>query len=73
MKRIEKAYMDYPNGIVLPKSNNIIKDTKIIDCCPYFLDCGEDNLDELSKVGDYGNIKGCKGITCEQCWNKEIK
>lgn len=42
-----------------------------LKACPYFLDCGLDDLDEDTKVGDYGNIKGCRGITCERCWNKE--
>ena len=73
MKRIEKAYQDHPDGIVTPKGKVLIRDTKISDCCPYFLDCGEDDLDENSKVGDYGNIKGCRDITCEDCWDKELK
>jgi len=71
MKRLEKAYLQYPNGIVLSKGNVLISDTYITDCCPYFLDCGADDLDEDTKVGNYGHIKGCRGITCEKCWDKE--
>lgn len=71
MKRLEKAYLQYPNGIVLSKGNVLTKDMLIEDCCPYFLDCGEDDLNEETKVGEYGDIKGCRGITCEKCWDKE--
>lgn len=69
MTRLEKARGIYKNDIVYTVWKN---DVKTFDCCPYFLDCGEDDLDTLSKVGDYGSIQGCRGITCEQCWNKEV-
>ena len=72
MKRIEKAYMEFPDGIVLYKSEALTSDTKISDCCPYYIDCGKDDLDELTMVGKIGNVKGCRGLTCEQCWNKEV-
>lgn len=73
MTRIEKALLEYPDGIVYKLEKRAIR---IIDCCPYFLlsETGDeiiDDLDEYSKVGDYGNIRGCRGITCEECWNKE--
>lgn len=70
MKRIEKAYELNPDGIAYEVSGNKVY---IMDCCPYFLDCGEDYLDEETKVGDDGNIKGCRGITCEECWDKPYK
>ena len=72
MKRIEKAYIDYPDGVVIEKDNGLMKNSNIEDFCPYDLDCSEDVLDENTKVGEYGNIKGCRGITCEQCWDKEF-
>lgn len=68
MTRLEKAYEMCPDGIAYTVSGNNVK---ITDCCPYFLDCGDDDLDEATKVGTYGNIKGCRGITCETCWDKE--
>lgn len=70
MKRYEKALLDYPNDIVAHKTDGIIKDTKIYDCCPYYLDAGEDDLDESTRVGDYGSVTGCRGITCIECWDK---
>jgi len=70
VKRLEKAYIKYPNGIVF-SSEFLKSDTYITDCCPYFLDCGNDDLDEDTKIGEYGYIKGCRGITCEKCWDKE--
>lgn len=62
MKRLEKAHIEYPDGIVVTKGNVLKCDMKILDCYPYYLDCGNDDLDEYSKIGD---------ISCEQCWDKE--
>jgi hypothetical protein len=42
------------------------------ECCPAFIDCGYDDLDEDTKVGDYGKIKGCRGVTCKECWEKPL-
>lgn len=70
MTRLEKAKNMYPEGIVTLKGSRLVRDTRIEDCCPYYLDCGEDDLDEDTKVGTYGSIKGCRGITCEKCWDK---
>ena len=72
MKRIDMAYEQYPDRIVVEKGKVLTSDMMVEDCCPYFLDCGEDDLDEATKVGVYGDIKGCRGITCEQCWDKEL-
>jgi hypothetical protein len=29
------------------------------------------NFDEKTEIFDNGNLIGCRGITCEQCWNQE--
>lgn len=72
MKRIELALKEYPDGITLHKSKGIIRDTKILDCYPYFLNCGTDDLDEDTKIGNIPNITGCRGISCKECWDKPI-
>jgi len=72
MKRIEKAYQIFSDGIVLHKSNGIKDNMTIEDCCPYYLDCGTDDLNEETMVGKIGDVKGCRNIPCEQCWNKEV-
>ena len=71
MKRLEKAYTLYPNGVVYGDDIGVRK-VSITECCPYYINCGEDDLDEQTKVGEYGDIRGCRGISCDQCWDKEI-
>lgn len=73
MTRYQKALGYYPEEIVTPKGKLLGKDIMIIDCCPFYLDAGMDDLDEATKVGEFGNITGCRGITCVECWGKDAE
>lgn len=68
MTRLEKAYQEYPDGVVYEINN---KQVKIHDCCPAFIDIAEEHVDPFSLICKHGDIEGCREITCEQCWNKE--
>lgn len=67
MTRLELAYLYHPTGVVLGK------ELKIIDCCPKHLGCGLDVADKDTIVEYLGEVTGCKGITCEKCWEKEYE
>ena len=41
------------------------------DCCPHYIDCGEDNMDDNTAMAKGVHYIGCRGITCVQCWAKE--
>jgi hypothetical protein len=66
MTRLEKAYKEYPTGLIYEGCT-----LQELECCPYCIDMGEDNLDEYSVVEKNNKVIGCRGITCEECWNKE--
>lgn len=66
MTRLEKAYKEYPTGLVYEGCT-----LQKFACCPYYLDMGEDNLDDYSVIESNNKVIGCRGITCEECWNKE--
>lgn len=66
MTRLEKAYKEYPTGLIYEGCR-----LQELDCCPYCIDMGEDNLDEYSVVEKNNKVIGCRGISCEECWNKE--
>ena len=66
MTRLEKAYEKYPTGLIYEGCT-----LKNFGCCPYYLDLGNDNLDEYSTIEKDNEVIGCRGITCEECWNKE--
>jgi hypothetical protein len=71
MNRIEKALMNEDNRL-----NNGVIETRYdngnwVECCPKFICCGDDDCDSDTKIGDYGSVKGCRGVTCEECWVKE--
>lgn len=71
MTRYEKLKEDFKND------EWWLKDVELdnhLHYCPHFLDCGEDDLEELTMKEDFnGKILGCRGISCEECWNKEYK
>ncbi len=51
---------------------------KYLSCCPIDLNCGEEEMefDSWFCIKDKNeNIvsEGCRGITCEQCWDKEYE
>lgn len=66
MTRLEKAYKEYPTGLIYEGCT-----LQKLECCPYFIDMGEDNLDDYSVIEENNKVIGCRGITCEECWNKE--
>jgi hypothetical protein len=43
--------------------------------CPCDVDTSWDDVDldtyRLSGNGHYNNESGCRGITCEECWDKD--
>lgn len=67
MTRLERAYQEYPTGLIYEGCY-----LQNLDCCPYSVDMGEDDLDKYSLVVKNNKILGCRGITCEQCWDKEF-
>ena len=73
MKRIEKAYEQCPNGIIYGGKGTSIDECRLQNygCCPHFLGLGDD-IDEFTKIGNCGDVKGCRGIKCQECWDKEI-
>ena len=65
MKRIERA---------IERENKKLKDRIIIGSCPCYIDNELPDLDdEIKMFNSDGNIIGCRGITCEECWNQEIE
>lgn len=66
MTRLEKAYEEFPTGLIYEGCT-----LQNFDCCPYFLDLGDDNLDQYSTKEKDNEVIGCRGITCKECWNKE--
>lgn len=76
MKRIDKAYELFPMGI--EEEGELIPKTRYIEeYCPYNLINGIG--EEGNYSGEHGysadnsiTFQGCKGITCIECWNKEL-
>jgi hypothetical protein len=72
MTRKEKALLqvdnrEYEYGIETQYTNGTWA-----GCCPLFIDCGDDDCEDPTKIGNYGSITGCRGITCVECWNKDV-
>lgn len=74
MRRIERAYKEFPTGLIYGGEDCGVKACTLqnLDCCPAFLNLGED-LDIRTVTVEYGEIKGCREISCEECWNKEYE
>ena len=71
MTRLEKALKDSENRQVNGDIKTMYSDGTWHSCCPAFIGCGIDDLDEDTRVGKYGSIKGCRGITCARCWSRK--
>jgi|LGOV01.1.fsa_nt_gb hypothetical protein len=71
MTRLEKLAQDIKNKVY--RLDDVTID-EYLDYCPYFLDCGDDDYDNRTAIFDGIDIEaiGCRGITCKQCWNKEM-
>ena len=69
MTRKDKALLESSN-----RWNGSTIETQYIDgtwseCCPFFIDCGIDDCDEMTEAKING-VFGCRGISCKDCWNK---
>ena len=65
MTRLEMAHKKYKDGVAYTVDGNRVE---IIDTCPYFLDCGEDDLDDSTVAfNKQDKVSGCRGISCEEC------
>ena len=71
MTRLEKALQSEENRAVNGEIETRFGTGPWVPCCPSFVDCGDDDLDSDTATIDHGVVKGCRGITCAQCWNKE--
>lgn len=46
----------------------------IQDCCPSGYSKGANDVDrKTSEENENGDIIGCRGISCEECWNQQAK
>ena len=68
MTRIKRAMKEYYDEY----GKKPIKEYFIRYCPKSFLDDAP-ALDEKTEVRRRHKIIGCRGITCEQCWNEEVK
>jgi len=74
MTKLEKLKDDIENNELLWLEEFDLK--TYLDYCPQDLYCGNVNCDIDSAIYDNINynknkIVGCRGISCETCWNKE--
>jgi len=59
--------------IIMTKLEQLIQDYLTLHCPDDYFDDGV-RFDKRTEMKDeHGNRIGCRGITCEQCWNKEIE
>lgn len=78
MTRLQKALEDKDNrkGLhgVQTKYDSVPGRPDIwAGCCPAFIGIADEDLDDKTMMGDYGAVTGCRGITCVECWNKELR
>ena len=71
MTRKEKALLTSDNREVNGEIETQYVDGYWHSCCPAFIDCGDDYLDDNTIVEQQGIILGCRGITCQECWIKQ--
>ncbi|MGE5822824.1 MAG: hypothetical protein ACM31M_09650 [Nitrososphaerota archaeon] len=72
MTRIEKALLDKENREINGDIQTMYCDGTWAYCCPFYISCGSDDLDEQTVKKDHTDkILGCRGITCSECWRKE--
>ncbi|MCR3759202.1 hypothetical protein KYB31_09390 [Clostridium felsineum] len=51
-----------------------IKKERIVEAyCPYDYGLGLDLDSQTVKLNEYTDATGCRGITCKECWGKEIE
>lgn len=63
MRRIDKAFKTF---------KGMTRCEIVPSCCPYQIDPSLPDLDvNTYKTSDTLNGPGCRGITCEECWDVE--
>ena len=73
MTRLEELKEDIKNGEFWAKN---LEKKDYLNFCPQELCCGDDVCDvdfAIYKDINCNEIVGCRGISCETCWNKEMK
>jgi hypothetical protein len=69
MKRIDRAL-----EMECDTDNDFLKDNIILSDCPQVYNLGPSYDKDSVKQSKYTGYKtGCRGITCEECWNQEIE
>ena len=64
MRRIDKAFEVF---------NGRARCEIVPNCCPYQIDQSLPDVDgDTFKTSDSLNGPGCRGITCEECWDQKI-
>lgn len=69
MKRIDAAIEKFPNGVTYDDKTFIGLEF-IGEFCPFNLQVGKDDYDWSQGLSD--NVSGCRGISCIECWNKDV-
>lgn len=72
MTRKEKALLTSDNREVNGDIETQYVDGSWHICCPSFIDCGDDDCDDKTRIEEYGSVIGCRGITCKECWLKDV-
>lgn len=63
MRRIDKAFSVFPG---------MARCEIIPNCCPFQIDPNLPDVDgNTFKTSDTLNGPGCRGISCEECWNTQ--
>jgi len=73
MTRLEELKEDIKNNRIWVKG---LKLKDYLNVCPRDVYCGDDDCDidsAIYKDINCNEIVGCRGISCETCWNKEMK
>ena len=73
MTRLEELKEDIKNNKWVSENISL---PNYLYYCPFFLNCGNDDCDVDSAIYkdiNCNEIVGCRGISCETCWNKEMK
>jgi len=57
----------------MTRIEKVVKEIVIYSCPDDYFDDGV-RFDKRTEMKDeHGNRIGCHGITCEQCWNEEVR
>lgn len=73
MKRIDKACELFPDGVDLGDGVVVPKEEYVYEFCPYNLGVDDTNYTGSDGYEENLNVKGCRGVACEECWNEEVE